>query len=278
MPVCSNNQMLIDTHCHLTYDDLAPQIDAVLARAAAADVKTCITVATSPADARRAVELMRSRPAIFMAAGIHPHEAARVTDDEIAALDDLHRGRWPDGPAASRLVAVGETGLDFHYDFAPPARQEEVFRRQLRLACETGRPVIIHARKAEERVCEILSEYPALREKVVFHCFSRGPDLALRIFDSGWWVSYTGVVTFQNADEIRASARITAADRYMVETDSPYLSPIPVRKIKPCEPAFVEHTARFLATLRGESFESVAGTTTKNARRFFNLPADVAEA
>ena len=263
--------MLIDTHCHLTYDDLSPQIDDVLARASAAGVKTCITVATSPADARRAVELMRSRPAIYMAAGIHPHEAARATEAEIAALRDLHEGRWADGPPTGRLVAVGETGLDFHYDFAPPDRQQEVFRAQLEIACDCERPIIIHARKAEERVCEILAEYPALRERVVFHCFSRGPDIAQRIFDSGWWVSYTGVVTFQNADEIRASARVTPTDRYMVETDAPYLSPIPVRKIKPCEPAFVEHTARFLATVRGESFDTVAASTTANARRFFKL-------
>ncbi len=264
--------MLIDTHCHLTYDDLSPQIDAVLSRAASAGVNACITVATSPADARRAVDLLRARPAIFMAAGIHPHEAARVGDDELSALRDLHLGRWTDGPPAGRLVAVGETGLDFHYDFAPPARQEEVFRAQLEIACACDRPVIIHARKAEERVCEILDEYPDLRDRVVFHCFSRDPAVAQRIFDSGWWVSYTGVVTFQNADEIRASALATPPDRYMLETDAPYLSPIPVRKIKPCEPAFVLHTARFLATLRGETLETIAAATTANARRFFGLP------
>lgn len=264
--------MLIDTHCHLTYDDLSPQIDAVLSRAATAGVTSCITVATSPADARRAADLLRTRPAIFMAAGIHPHEASKVGDDEINALRDLHLERWSEGPPPGRLVAVGETGLDFHYDFAPPARQEEVFRAQLEIACECGRPVIIHARKAEERVCEILAEYPDLRDRVVFHCFSRGPDVAQRIFDSHWWVSYTGVLTFQNADEIRASARITPADRYMLETDAPYLSPIPVRKIKPCEPAFVEHTARFLASVRAETFESVAAASTANALSFFGLP------
>lgn len=263
--------MLVDTHCHLTYDDLAPQVDAVLSRAHEAGVTRVITIATSPADARRGLELMQSRPTIWMSAGVHPHEAGRVTEDELYALEDLHHGRWESGAAGRRLVAVGETGLDFHYDFAPRDRQEEVFRFQLRIACEVERPVVIHARRAEERVCEILDEFPKLRERVVFHCFSRGPAVLGRILDSGWWVSYTGVVTFQNADEIRESAKISPSDCFMVETDAPYLSPIPVRKIKPCEPAFVSHTARFLADLRGETYEDFCALTTRNAERFFRL-------
>src|SRR5262245_7506947 len=147
---------LVDTHCHLTYDDLAPNIDAVLARAREAGVTRLITIATSPADARHGLTLMQDRPATWMCAGIHPHEAGRVTDDELSALGDLHRGKWDAGPAGSRIVALGETGLDFHYDFAPRPRQEELFRLQLQLACEVGRPVVIHARRAEERVCEIV--------------------------------------------------------------------------------------------------------------------------
>lgn len=264
--------MLIDTHCHLTYDQLAPQIDDVLARAAAAGVTRMITVATTPGDARRAVELMRDRPGISLAAGVHPHEAGKVTEDELAALRDLHAGRWG-GVDVRRLVAVGETGLDFHYDFAPRDVQERVFRAQLALACDVGRPVIIHARESERQVCDILDDYPQLRDRVVFHCYSGDAELARRIFDSGWWVSFTGVVTFSNAAAIREAARVAPTDRFMVETDAPYLSPIPVRKIRPCEPAFVAHTARFLAELRGEPYESLAARTTTNAGRFFALPA-----
>lgn len=265
--------LLIDTHCHLTYDELAPQIDAVLSRAAAAGVTRAIHIATSPTDARRAIELMQTRPQIHLCAGVHPHEAGKVTDDDLAALAELHRGKWNLGSLASRLVAVGETGLDFHYDFAPRDVQERVFRAQLELACDVGRPVVIHARKAEERVCEILAEYPALRGRVVFHCFSGGASLAERIFDAGWWVSFTGVVTFDKSGEIPAAARMAPRDRFMVETDAPYLSPIPVRKIRPCEPAFVAHTARYLADIRQESFESLAEQTSRNAEQFFALPS-----
>ncbi|MBI5864053.1 MAG: TatD family hydrolase [Planctomycetes bacterium] len=264
--------MLVDTHCHLTYDDLAPRIDDVLARAAAAGVRRCITIATSIADARKAIDLVRTHSQVWMAAGIHPHEAGRATAEDVAALRDLHEGRFDGSPQAGRLVAVGETGLDFHYDFAPRDRQEDVFRSQLHMACDVGRPVIIHARKSEALVCDILAEYPALRDRVVFHCFSGGPDLARRIIDSGWWVSFTGVVTFANADEIRESAKAAPADRFMVETDAPYLSPIPVRKVRPCEPAFVRHTAEFLANLRGVPLETLARQTTGNAERFFGLP------
>jgi len=263
--------MLTDTHCHLTYPELAPQLDAVLERAAQAGVTRAITVATSPADARLAIPLLAAHPQVYLAAGVHPHEAGKVGPDELAALADLHRGRWADGPQAARLVAVGETGLDFHYDFAPRERQEEVFRFQLRLACEVGRPVIIHAREAEERVCDILEEFAELASRVVFHCFSGGAELAQRVLDLGHWLSFTGVVTFQNADTIREAARMAPADRIMVETDAPYLSPLPLRKIRPCEPAFVAHTARRLAELRGCRFEAFASMTTANAERFFEL-------
>lgn len=265
-----SHQMLIDSHCHLTYPELSGQIDGVLQRAAAAGVRECITIATSPADAKRAIELAGDRRGVFIAAGIHPHEAARAGDEEWAALADLHMGKWNTSIAP---VAVGETGLDFHYDFAPRDVQERIFRLQLELAARVDRPVIIHARKAEERVCDILGEYPGLAGRVVFHCFSREPAIAKRILDMGLWLSFTGVITFDNAEEIRASAIYAPADRIMIETDAPYLSPKPVRKIRPCEPAFVSHTARFIAELRGTPLVEFAAATTANTRSFFGLPA-----
>ncbi len=265
--------MLIDTHCHLTFDDLFAQTGAVLQRARAAGVERVINVATNVEDARRAVALLADHPGVYLAAGIHPHEAARTSDDDRAALADLHRGRWADVPAG-RLVAIGETGLDFHYDFATPAQQEALFRFHLDLACESGRPVIIHAREAEQRVCEILADYPTLLGRVVFHCYSGGVELTRRILDMGHWLSFTGVVTFRNAETVRQSARIVPDNRLMLETDAPFMSPEPVRKQRPCEPALVVHTARFLAQLREDSFASLAATTTANAVRFFELPEE----
>jgi TatD DNase family protein len=266
--------MLIDTHCHLTFDDLAPQVDAVLERARAAGVRRVITVSTTVADARKSLELTASRPAVFLAAGIHPHEAAKTTPDDLAALADLHRGRWSNSAATGRLVAIGETGLDFHYDFATPEQQEAVFRHHIELARETGRPLVIHAREAEQRVCDILSEYPELAERVAFHCFSGDPELARRVLDLGFLLSFTGVVTFKNAGAIRESARLAPADRILIETDAPFLTPEPIRQQRPCEPAFVVHTARFLANLRAEPFEVLAAATTANAERFFKLPVE----
>ncbi|MFQ5805580.1 MAG: TatD family hydrolase [Phycisphaerae bacterium] len=266
--------MLVDTHCHLTLDDLSPQVNALLDRAREAGVQRVITVATTPADARAALALMETHPQVFLAAGIHPHEAVKATPDDLNALADLHRGRWNAGEAAKHLVAVGETGLDFHYGFAAPEQQETLFRFQLELARETDRPVVIHARQAEEQVCDILADYPALAGRIVFHCFSGGPELARRILEMGSWLSFTGVVTFKNADTICAAARQVPNDRIMVETDAPFLSPEPVRKRRPCEPAFVVHTARHLADLREESFDAFAATTTRNAERFFKLPEE----
>lgn len=257
--------MLIDTHCHLTFPELGSQTDALIERAAEQGVDRMIAVATTPADAADATRILESHENVFMAAGIHPHEAGKCTDGDLAALAAMHRDPHP------RLVAVGETGLDFHYDFAPRDRQEEVFRFQLELACEVGRPVVIHAREAEDRVCDILSDYAALVGRVVFHCFSANSTTARRIVDMGYWLSFTGVVTFPNADEIRQAARLVPDDRIMVETDAPYMSPVPVRKIRPCEPAFAAHTAKFLAELRGVAYDDFAAATTRNAERFFGL-------
>ncbi|MCG3126144.1 MAG: D-aminoacyl-tRNA deacylase [Phycisphaerae bacterium] len=263
--------MLIDTHCHLTYDELRPQIGAVLERAREAGVSRCITVATSPADARLAAGLLAEHAEMWLAAGIHPHEAGRRTYEDQQQLEAIHLSDGLPEKVRGRLVAVGETGLDFHYDFAPRARQEEVFRHQIELARRCGRPIIIHARKSEEVVCDILAGYGDLAGRVVFHCFSGGAALARRILDLGFWLSFTGVATFRNADDVQESAQLVPADRIMLETDAPYLTPEPIRKRRPNEPAYVAHTARFIAELRGQSYEDFARQTTANAERFFGL-------
>ncbi len=267
--------MLIDTHCHLTYDDLAAQLDAVIDRAEQAGVRRLITIATDASDARRAIGVLERHPRVLLAAGVHPHQAD-CDESVLCEIEELHRGRWGGDAPGGRLVAVGETGLDFHYDFVPRPRQEQVFRRQIELALQVGRPIVIHARRSEERVCDVLSEYSGLADRVVFHCFSGGVELARRVLDLGFWLSFTGVVTFRNADEIRQAAKFAPADRVMVETDAPYLTPEPHRKVRPNEPAFVSHTARRLAEIRGESYDRLAERTTANAVRFFGLAGDQA--
>jgi TatD DNase family protein len=263
--------MLIDTHCHLTFPELAGQVEAVLARAEAAGVSQLLTVATTAADAQGALEILKFSSCVFLVAGIHPHEAARAGPEELAALARLHRPGGMPPVLEGRLVAVGEAGLDFHYDFAPPEVQERVFRAQIELALAVGRPLVIHARSAEPRVCEILAEYPDLAGRFVFHCFSGGPELAERIVSLGGWVSFTGVVTFRTAGAVQAAAQIVPFDRMMIETDAPYLAPEPMRKVRPNEPALVVHTARRLAELRGVSYDELAARTTENARRFFGI-------
>ncbi len=266
--------MLIDVHCHLTSPGLVERVDEVLARARAAGVGRVILVAVNPGDARAALTLLAGRSNLYLIAGVHPHEAGTCSADVWAELTTLLRGAELPDHVRKRIVGVGETGLDLHYNFAPPARQEEVFEAHLALAIEVGLPVVIHARESEPRVCEILARYPQLAGRVVWHCFSAGPDLARRVLDQGGCCSFTGVVTFKNAAIIRAAARFVPKDRIMVETDAPYLSPEPLRKVRPNEPALLVHTVRCLAALRGESDEELSAATTANAVRFFGLPEE----
>jgi TatD DNase family protein len=264
--------MLIDTHCHLTSPELVDRAEDVLARARAAGVGRAILVAVNPGDARAALTLLAGRPELFLVAGVHPHEAGTCSAEVWRELASVLRGQGLDDDLRRRIVGVGETGLDFHYDFAPRARQEEVFEAHLALAVELGLPVVIHARESEPRVCEILARFPHLAGRVVWHCFSGDQALARRVLDLGGFCSFTGVVTFKKADIIREAARFVPLDRIMVETDAPYLSPEPLRKVRPNEPALLVHTARFLAALRGADEREFAAATTANAVRFFGLP------
>ena len=266
--------MLIDTHCHLTFDSLAPQVEAVLQRARDAGVERVINVATNLEDAKAGVALQRAYGDVELAAAIHPHEAGKCAESDLAQLAALHRGEGEGETAVRPLVAVGETGLDFHYDFAPRDRQEEVFCFHVELAVELRRPLVIHAREAEERVCDILDKYPQLEGRFVFHCYSAGIETARRILDAGGLLSFTGVATFKNAETVRQSARYAPRERIMIETDAPYLSPEPMRKVFPNEPAFITHTARFLADLRGERLATFAEATTANAMEFFKLTGE----
>lgn len=253
----------IDSHCHLTYDALAGQLEDVLNRATAAGVTDCVSIATDLDDAERVLALSARHANIHSVAGIHPHEAGKVPDD------------WKDRLSAvvarDDVFAVGEMGLDYHYDFADRGDQKRVFEAQLELAAQVKKSIVIHCREAQADALEILAA-AAPTSPVVFHCFTGTLAEAEQLITAGYWISLTGVVTFRKSEELREVARRIPADRLMVETDAPYLSPEPVRNKRPNEPAHVGHTARCIAAARGEDVEAFATRVRENTIRFYGLP------
>ena len=255
---------LIDTHCHLTFDDLAVDIEAVLERSKDAGVTDWITVGTDPGHNQKAIELARKYDNIYATVGVHPHDAKEVTGQAIRQLHALAQNK--------KVVAIGETGLDFHYDHSPRDKQAEVFRNHLQLASELALPVIIHSREAFDETMGILQQSGPDLTKVVFHCFSGSPEQARIVLEAGYYISFTGVVTFKNAERTRQAAEIVPLDRLMLETDCPYMSPEPMRKQRINEPALMVHAAKFLANLKGMDFYDFANAVTATSRDFFNLP------
>jgi len=258
---------LIDTHCHLTFEQLAGDIDAVIERSLAAGVVGWITVGTDPQHNRKAVALTGGFENMYAAVGIHPHDAKDVTAETVAELKDLAR--------TEKVVAVGETGLDFHYDFSPRQDQRRVFGAQLEIARELNLPVVIHCREAFEETIDILEQSISLKGRlkgVVFHCFSGSAQQARIVLDHGFYISLTGVVTFKNAEKARQTAKIVPLERLMLETDCPYMSPAPMRNQKINEPALMVHTARFLAELKEMEPVDFARAVTATSKSFFGLP------
>ncbi|MBA7625234.1 D-aminoacyl-tRNA deacylase [subsurface metagenome] len=255
---------LIDTHCHLTFDDLVADIEAVLARSQQAGVTGWITVGTDAQQNRKVIELAERHENMYAAVGIHPHDARNVTAGMITELKKLAQNE--------KVVAIGETGLDFHYDFSPRQDQRRAFAQQLKIATELGLPVIIHCREAFDETMEILEKFGRGVKRAVFHCFGGSAEQAKIVLDKGFYISFTGVVTFKNAEVVRQAAKIVPLDRLMVETDCPYMSPEPMRKQKTNEPAFMLHTATFIAELKGMNLANFAESVTATSRTFFGLP------
>lgn len=257
--------MLIDTHCHLDSEYFPEGADETIARARSEGVTgfVCIGVGGS-AQARSALELAARRADVWATVGVHPHDAAAFDVDLEAEL--LLLAQQP------RVVAIGEIGLDFHYDHSPRERQQEIFRRFIQLARQLKKPVVIHTRSAPEETLRILSEEKAADVGGLIHCFSENKPFAQRALDLGFDLSFSGIVTFKRAVDIQEVAAWAPADRILVETDSPYLAPVPLRG-KRCEPAHVVHTARFIAGLRGVSLEKLAEQTTQNAARRLGVSA-----
>ena len=251
---------LIDSHCHLNYEGLAERQSEVLENARRAGVTGFLNISTRRREWAEIVELATREPDVWASIGVHPHEADAHPDLGATALVDA-----ADHP---RVIAIGECGLDYYYDKSDRAAQRERFQAHIQAARQTGLPLVIHTREAEAETAEILSE--AAREggvTGVLHCFTGSAELARKGLDLGFYVSLSGIVTFKNAADLQDIAKWLPADQMLVETDSPFLAPVPHRGQK-CEPAFVADTARFVAELRGEEAEQLAEATTTN---FFNL-------
>ncbi len=255
---------LIDTHCHLTFGELAGDVDAVIARSKAAGVTGWITVGTDAQQNRKVIELADRFENMYASVGIHPHDAKDVTAETITELKKLAQDR--------KVVAIGETGLDFHYNLSKQTDQERVFAAQLKIAAEMNLPMIVHCREAFDETMEILEQFGSGVEKVVFHCFSGSVRQAKIVLDRGFYISFTGVVTFKNADKTRQAVAIVPLDRLMLETDCPYMSPEPMRKQKINEPALLIHTAGYLAQLKQMDLTDFAQAVTATTRTFFTLP------
>jgi TatD DNase family protein len=263
--------MLIDSHCHLDFPDFAAELDAVVARARAAGIARLVTICTRVRKFPQVLAVAEKFPEIFCSVGTHPHNAHEELDIDAKALIALTKN--------PKVVAIGEAGLDYHYDKSPRDAQAQGFRQHIAAARETGLPLVIHSREADADMARILEEetgkgaFPA-----VLHCYTGGRDLAFRAIELGLYFGFTGILTFKNGQDLRDLAKDLPAERILVETDAPYLAPLPYRG-KRNEPAFVVETAKVLAATRGVSADEIARQTTDNFFRLFSkVPRQLADA
>lgn len=257
---------MIDTHCHLTFPDLEGDLDVVLDRAARHGVRAMITVATGSHDAERCLELARRDPRIRCTSGVHPlysHKPRDLQVIERVARDPL-------------CVAWGELGRDLHYKDPPADAQVQALEEQLSLIKSVDadgivKPIVVHCRDAFDELLPVLRASGIAGERFVFHCFTAGPDKAQAVLDFGAWISFTGILTFPSAPEVAEAARVVPLDRVMVETDAPYLAPVPHRGARPNQPAWVVHVAGRLAELHGLPLTELEPMLDANASRFFGI-------
>jgi TatD DNase family protein len=255
--------MLVDSHCHLDYPDFAEELDAVMARAETAGVGLFLTISVTLEGFPKVRAVAERFGNVYCTVGIHPHEAASATEADITR-------RLVEATTHPKVVGIGETGLDFYYKHSPRDAQARVFRAHIAAASETGLPLIVHTRDADEETGRILAETAQDgRLKGLLHCFSSGEALADQAIALGFYISFSGILTFKKTDALRALAARLPEDRILVETDAPYLAPIPHRG-KRNEPAFVANTAATLAGLRGLAPDTLAQITTDNFMRLFS--------
>ena len=251
--------MLIDSHCHLNFPDLAQRLPEILASMAEAGVDKAIAISVSRQSFEEVHAIAQDYPNIYATVGIHPDDPEA---EEFSLEELLERAARP------KVVGIGETGLDYHWCKGDLAWQHQRFALHIEAANRSGLPLIVHTRDAAEDTMRLLREHQA--HAGIIHCFTENVRIAKLALDLGFYISFSGIVTFKNATAIQEAARYVPLDRLLVETDSPYLAPVPKRG-KPNEPAYVRHTAAFVAQLRGDSLENIAQATTANCLRLFNL-------
>jgi TatD DNase family protein len=254
---------LFDTHAHLHFPDYADDLDAVLERARGAGVRGVVTIGTDRESNQAVVEMARRLPDVWATVGIHPHDAGDAVEADFAEMEKLARSE-------AKVVGFGEMGLDFFRNLSPPEAQREVFRRQISMARELGKPLVIHCRDAHDETLAILAEERAREVGGVMHCFSGDVPIARRCLDLGLFISLAGPVTYKNARALPEVARFVPEDRLVVETDCPYLPPTPHRG-KRNEPAYVALTAAFVAGLRGVTSDALGAAVTANAATLFGI-------
>jgi TatD DNase family protein len=257
--------MFIDSHCHLNYKGLVEDQQGVLGRAREAGVETMLNISTRASEWDEVIGAAEREPDVWASVGIHPHEADIHADIETETL--VKRAAHP------RVVGIGESGLDFYYDRSDRDRQRASFRSHIAAARETGLPIIVHTRDAEDDTHAILEDEMGKGAITgVIHCFTASGDFAWKALDLGLYISISGIVTFKNAKDLQETARQIPSERLLIETDAPFLAPVPHRG-KPCEPAYVADTARFLAELRGVPVGRLAESTAMNFRNLFSKAA-----
>ena len=252
--------VLIDTHAHLDFSDFDRNLEKVINKAKENGVKYIINIGTDFASSRKSLELTQNYNNVFATAGVHPHQAKIVDQQGLKVLKDLAK--------ADKVIGIGETGLDFHYDYSPRDKQIEVFEQLIKLSKSINLPLIIHSREAEDKTLDILTTNRV--SKGVFHCFTGDLKLAEKILNLGLYVSINGILTFKNAKTIQNSVKEIPLEKILIETDSPYLTPEPHRGHRN-EPAYVKYVVQKIADIKKISFEKVAEITTKNARAVFNI-------
>jgi TatD DNase family protein len=259
--------MIVDSHCHLDFPDFAGETDALIARAAAADVRLMVTIGTRVRDFGTVRAIAEAYPQVYCTVGTHPHEAEKESEIAVAELVEL--------AGHPKVIGIGEAGLDYFYDSSPRDVQAAVFRRHIAAARITGLPLCIHSRDADVDMATILEEESTKGAfPILLHCFSSGRELMERARALGAFFSFSGILTFKRSDDLRAIARDVPEDRLLVETDAPYLAPLPWRG-KRNEPAYVAHTAKVLAEVKGVTPEEMAAATTANfARLFTKVPRE----